>query len=329
MKERINWVDTLKFLGMFYIYIGHLGPAAGKLYLFVFAFHVPLFFFISGLSCGRVKTSGDFFLNSYRRFKTIIIPYFVFSLIGIAFICIKYNYTTLQLKSDLWQMTLGIRNQIPLGTLWFLPCLFIVTLYHSIIELFVKNRVVIFAITFLVYVNAALWWDYTPSLFFNIDSALYYLPYYSFGAMLSLEKVNSWILSKDIKVKLINFIVLIASLFATAYVYFYGMPNPFGNIKYTQFLHAFYFLLTIVMFVPSIAFAKNINFGSLILLGRNSILLCGTEQVLKLSILSVMSIFGFTYSIKDPMDAVLFTCICFFVSYFTLLKIYNHLKFKQ
>lgn len=48
-NKRIEWLDTLKLIVIFYIYLGHLGKDAGKLYPFVFSFHVPLFFFISGL----------------------------------------------------------------------------------------------------------------------------------------------------------------------------------------------------------------------------------------------------------------------------------------
>ncbi|EII8191729.1 acyltransferase, partial [Shigella flexneri] len=44
-KTRHDWVDALKFLGIFAIYLGHLGLGAGKLYPFVFSYHVPLFFF--------------------------------------------------------------------------------------------------------------------------------------------------------------------------------------------------------------------------------------------------------------------------------------------
>lgn len=38
IKARHDWVDSLKFLGIFAIYIGHLGAGAGKLYPFVFSY---------------------------------------------------------------------------------------------------------------------------------------------------------------------------------------------------------------------------------------------------------------------------------------------------
>jgi fucose 4-O-acetylase-like acetyltransferase len=35
-NQRIAWVDNLKFLGIFAIYLGHFGTAAGFVYPFVF-----------------------------------------------------------------------------------------------------------------------------------------------------------------------------------------------------------------------------------------------------------------------------------------------------
>ena len=48
MKKRVEWIDIAKFLGIFAIYLGHFGDSAGHAFTFVFAFHVPLFFFLSG-----------------------------------------------------------------------------------------------------------------------------------------------------------------------------------------------------------------------------------------------------------------------------------------
>ena len=47
-NTRIAWVDVFKFLGIWAIYIGHFGEAAGKVYPFVFTYHVPMFFFAAG-----------------------------------------------------------------------------------------------------------------------------------------------------------------------------------------------------------------------------------------------------------------------------------------
>jgi len=47
-RNRIYWLDVLKALAIFTVYLGHLNLAAGPFYLFVYKYHVPLFFFVSG-----------------------------------------------------------------------------------------------------------------------------------------------------------------------------------------------------------------------------------------------------------------------------------------
>lgn len=61
MKTRYEWVDCLKFWGILAIYIGHFGSNAGKLYEFVFLYHVPLFFFSAGFFT-RKNTGGGIYL---------------------------------------------------------------------------------------------------------------------------------------------------------------------------------------------------------------------------------------------------------------------------
>ncbi len=49
MKQRVGWIDVAKCLGIFAIYLGHFGEKAGKAYMFVFLYHVPLFFSFQGV----------------------------------------------------------------------------------------------------------------------------------------------------------------------------------------------------------------------------------------------------------------------------------------
>ena len=38
-RERVDWIDIAKCIGIFAIFLGHFGPATGRLYIFVFQFH--------------------------------------------------------------------------------------------------------------------------------------------------------------------------------------------------------------------------------------------------------------------------------------------------
>ena len=79
-KERIEWVDILKFLGIFAIYLGHLGSIPNNIRNFVFNYHVPLFFFISGFFNKRIEVK-EYIFYVKNSFKKYMYPYYFFALI--------------------------------------------------------------------------------------------------------------------------------------------------------------------------------------------------------------------------------------------------------
>ena len=93
MFGRVAWLDIAKFIGIFCIYLGHFADAAGLAYPFVFRFHVPLFFFLSG--CAESLTA-DLPFKQYlvKNAKRILIPFFFFAFISLVVRCLSvYIYT--------------------------------------------------------------------------------------------------------------------------------------------------------------------------------------------------------------------------------------------
>ena len=73
-RVRVKWIDVLKCIGIFEIYLGHFGEAAGKLYPFVFTHHVPLFFFISG--CVENYNKDAVWKTVQKKFITLLVPFY-------------------------------------------------------------------------------------------------------------------------------------------------------------------------------------------------------------------------------------------------------------
>ncbi|MBA0035306.1 acyltransferase family protein [Pantoea sp. BIGb0393] len=318
----MHWLDNLKFLGIFYIYIGHLGAAAGKIYPFVFTFHVPLFFFISGLLFKKCVSVNDFLGVAKTSFKRIIIPYIVFSAIGITVYAVKSTLSTSVIIDMIINAFYGIRNQVPITSLWFLPCLFVVIIYHSALQYVFKSKWVVFFVSFVLYQLKPYWGASMPSVIFNVDSALYYLSFYSFGAALSSSIIKDWISIESYNKKLICSIVIF-SLALFYYSYQYGAYTLINWISSYQIKSALLFIITCALFIPSIALSCILNIDALRCLGRNSLVLCGTEQILKVMVPTILLAFGIKIQIKDPLQAVLYTAILMAISYFTIVKIYN------
>jgi acyltransferase len=83
MKDRIVWIDNLRAMGIFLVVLGHhdlhLIPKA-----FIYSFHMPLFFFISGLLYSDTKYNSIFALFK-KRFRTLLVPYWFLGIIQIIY----------------------------------------------------------------------------------------------------------------------------------------------------------------------------------------------------------------------------------------------------
>ena len=67
-KERIFAFDAAKAIGIFFIVIGHVFHDQGIYAQYVYSFHVPLFFFLTGVTFSRGKNGfWKFLISTYRR----------------------------------------------------------------------------------------------------------------------------------------------------------------------------------------------------------------------------------------------------------------------
>lgn len=133
VKKRLDYIDIAKALGMLTIMWGHI--AVGKSVTFVYAFHIPLFFILSGMVFTQNKYP-DFKSFVKRRIQTLIIPYIIYSFITWA-IWAMFSYVT-HVKVESYWMPL-LQTFIAQGSegylvhnvpLWFVSCLFVVELVY-------------------------------------------------------------------------------------------------------------------------------------------------------------------------------------------------------
>ena len=133
MRKRIEWIDICKGFGMFFIYLGHFGNDAGLAYPWVFSFHVPLFFFISGLL--ENYNHLGFFQNFRKKFITILLPFFFFGILMTGIRAVNGNTTDYILSDISILLKGGIRNTCVMAQgLWFLTCLFTIEILFSVLK---------------------------------------------------------------------------------------------------------------------------------------------------------------------------------------------------
>lgn len=151
--SRIGWVDTAKGLGIILVVLGHVlrgvigdvlltrTPTVEFVDTWIYAFHMPLFFFVSGLFLSRsaAKPGREFVRD---RIAMIAYPYFVWSLI------------TLLIKSPLGQIVNQPRDLSeiprilyhPIEQFWFL---YVLLLLSSTVGFLLKFKMKPWAIILL------------------------------------------------------------------------------------------------------------------------------------------------------------------------------------
>lgn len=197
--SRINWIDVARGIGIILVIQGHsLGAHSYR--HFIYAFHMPLFFFISGLVFDYKKYS---FRQTFKKSaKGILVPYVLFSLLSIAL-------WPLQISNFEWtpdfigKQLLGIiyANSQTLDfnlVLWFLPCLFITKILFAFLSEKIKNTsvLVVFLIGFSLLGYFAFLYLPDLNLPFGIESALTAVVFFGLGSIVRtnyyerLNKVN-------------------------------------------------------------------------------------------------------------------------------------------
>lgn len=142
--NRVLWIDRCKGIGILLVLLGHTLRTDLSL-VYIYGFHMPLFFFLSGLVCNEKKYNWNTFLRS--RFNTLIIPYVVFYLLTwLYWLFVERSFRPIEL--EWWEPLLGMLYGAQWhglmdhnGILWFLPCLFMTeVLFYAVSRLDKKRK---------------------------------------------------------------------------------------------------------------------------------------------------------------------------------------------
>lgn len=142
-KKYIAEIDVMKAIGIILVVVGHSFPDASSsngiscricsiIYEFIYSFHMPAFFFASGIvSYKFYKLSSAKKIAIRKRMIRLMIPYFVWGGIYVPFRILlgKYSSEPFELKA-VWKILIG---ENPYSGLWFLYALFFVSIIHIIL----------------------------------------------------------------------------------------------------------------------------------------------------------------------------------------------------
>lgn len=145
-KSRIKSIDIAKAIGIILIVLGHVSEN-GRITKFVYSFHVPLFFIISGYLY-KQESKEIMFLK--KKIKTIIVPYLAFGLLSFVYwFLIERNFREQNVNPlvpfcNLFIAQAGEYNFITNSALWFLPCLFCTEIIFDLLKRVLRKDNILF-----------------------------------------------------------------------------------------------------------------------------------------------------------------------------------------
>jgi len=182
-RARIEYIDIAKGIGILLVALAHadISLISPYLHLFIYAFHMPLFFFLSGYFFNPDISFGALFK---KRYHSILKPYFVTILLiyiaSLSFTNMRFATVFSRILKSLY----ATGYYIDWTQLWFLPSLFVTSLFAFIFYRWVLIRISNRYLRWLVLLGlqavavAVLGWFYPFSIsVFGKEYELYGLPF--------------------------------------------------------------------------------------------------------------------------------------------------------
>ena len=272
-------------------------------------YHVPLFFFISGCTEAISQKNYTFVECLNKCFKNIGYPFFYFGIANVIFDSINNNLLGGKTWFELMLLFKGsVRNNgIGMG-LWFLSCLFIMKLSFWFVKR-VDNNILIVLLGCISYVIACKIIfpkaNGQPSLFWNIDSMMYYIIFYALGYAL-FPMINSLILEK--RYFIIEITGMISGIYSVSLFFKKDLLEFIDGIYVISIFAPVIRASVIIWFWVTIAFCFSKN-KFLTEIGKNTLYLCGSEYMVKYAMISILSIFGLSIQRLTPLCTYFYTFI--------------------
>lgn len=190
--ERDAAIDVARGIALLLMVIGHLGIKKWPIQ-YIYAFHMPLFFMLSGMTIRKTSHFKDYFIKRIRR---LLIPYILFAAI---YSLPGAKYWAL----DLYGSRGSLYAAASLTPLWFLPALFVADVLFQIMLQICRKKVTTTRTDIYVYISVesaifgalgvllASYKIFNIGWPFGIEIALIAMPFIAIGWIIK-EHFHSW-----------------------------------------------------------------------------------------------------------------------------------------
>ncbi len=260
-KERLNYLDVSKGIGILLVVLAHIYAFNSEinrelLVTWIYSFHMPLFFIISGMLL-KYKNENDVKKVIISRIKGLLISYLFFSLLSII---VKIIINGFDKNMVIWDLIYSATG-IGIDALWFLPALFIGEILFVLINKIIKNNYVKVLLIVFLFIGSTFISKENGLILLLISRGLIVLGFITIG-YLWFELINN----KDISISILT-ILFIIQLITSRLNGFVDLNNLLFN---NQLLYIFNSILGSFIVIE---LCKLIKSNILIYLGKNSLII--------------------------------------------------------
>lgn len=189
-SKRIQYIDVAKFLGILLVTFSH-GYKEGIATCFIFSFHIPVFFFLNGMTLKLDGISfGDFLV---KKLKGYIVPALGLGLFCVLLDAIIRTSAGLVLDDVFFFRGFALTvNQIRFMSIWFLPAVFFCDLFLYGIYRACKGKIFLTGLGVLALLAFGIVYNkfYKAPLYWNIDTAFFATTFTYFGFLFTSKKMS-------------------------------------------------------------------------------------------------------------------------------------------
>ena len=310
LKQRINWIDWAKVFAIYLVVLGHLLSKTGRegyIFNFIYSFHMPFFFFISGYLFTIKENNFRSFLKGSIR--SLLVPYVLLNLIG-NFFLIPTWVLAKQWPLDQLFYFITADGRGERGPTWFLVCLFQVRLlsYFIVRQTSVWRLLVVSFCILIAYL-------FPFHLYWRIDTVFMVIPFYIAGY--ELKSKLSFFSSKISFFILLLIVLLLTMIMGYSNVYL----RLFGNYPLLYYPYAFAGIFMLISL--SFMFDKY-NFKFITILSIGTIVIMALHGIMFLYVKTFFRIVHFDFIFLTTIGKFILSGIVLLLLYYPIIWLHKY-----
>lgn len=190
MNQRIDYLDVAKFIGLLLVCFCHIPYPEGNFHVWVYSFHMPLFFIISGIFFSPDK------FDIRKSATQLLLPFVFFNIIACVISTFIGAAASGELKFPKITSDVILQSKYIIGPSWFLISLFVLRVYCGLVlkylnSVYLVASAALIMVVFCITASGEYW--YTLSLGSTVLGLPFYLiGYYFKGVFIEEKLIGKW-----------------------------------------------------------------------------------------------------------------------------------------